>query len=102
MTFRGKPSPGRAKLAFFKLENIVIELIQPIDGPSTWQSFLDEHSEGIHHIAFITGNINESAKNISETGAIEEQKGFFKGGGYVYLDARKSLGAILELLYYKQ
>jgi len=27
MSFRGKPSRGRAKLTFFKLENITIELI---------------------------------------------------------------------------
>lgn len=102
MTFRGKPSPGRAKLTFFKLENIVIELIQPIDGPTTWWGFLDKHGNGIHHIAFTTKNVNESIKILSELGAVEEQKGLFRGGGYIYLDARKSLGAILELLYYEQ
>lgn len=102
MTFRGKPSPGRAKLTFFKLENIVIELIQPIDGPTTWWDFLDKHGNGIHHIAFVTKNVNESVKILSELGAVEEQKGLFRGGGYMYLDARKSLGAILELLYYEQ
>ncbi|MBS7649148.1 MAG: VOC family protein [Candidatus Bathyarchaeia archaeon] len=102
MTFRGKPSPGRAKLTFFKLENIVIELIQPIDGPTTWWDFLDKHGNGIHHIAFVTKNVNESIKILSELGAVEEQKGLFRGGGYIYLDARKSLGTILELLYYEQ
>ena len=43
MTFRGKPSRGRAKLAFFKLENVTIELIQTLGGHSTWQDFLDKH-----------------------------------------------------------
>lgn len=101
MTFRGKPSRGRAKLTFFRLENIVIELIQPLDGPSTWSDFLEKHGCGIHHIAFTTDDVDESARRILNLGAVEEQKGLFRGGGYIYLDARRSLGAILELLYYR-
>lgn len=102
MTFRGKPSPGRAKLTFFRLENIVIEMIQPIGGLSTWSDFLEKHGCGIHHIAFTTDNADESAKTLLDLGAVEEQRGLFKGGGYIYLDARESLGAILELLYYER
>ena len=34
--YRGKPSDAKAKLAFFNLENIQIELIQPLGGNSTW------------------------------------------------------------------
>ncbi|MGB9863853.1 MAG: VOC family protein, partial [Candidatus Saccharicenans sp.] len=30
--FRGKPSEARAKLAFFRLKNITIELIEPVGG----------------------------------------------------------------------
>lgn len=101
MSFRGSPSTGRAKLTFFKLENIVLELIQPLDGPSTWRDFLERHGEGIHHIAFLADNVDDSRKSILELGAVEEQRGLFKGGGYIYLDARGSLGAILELLYYE-
>jgi hypothetical protein len=100
MSFRGKPSRGRAKLTFFKLENITIELIQPLGGPSTWQDFLEKHGEGIHHIAFTTENVSEAIQRLSELNGQIEQSGQFKGGGYVYIDSRKGLGAILELLYY--
>ncbi|MEM2849742.1 MAG: VOC family protein, partial [Candidatus Bathyarchaeia archaeon] len=100
MTFRGKPSGGRAKLTFFKLENTTIELIQPLGRPSTWQDFLDRHGEGIHHIAFVTENVDETVKKLSEFDVQIEQSGYFKGGGYVYVDSRKKLGAIFELLYY--
>mgnify|MGYP002065169875 CR=1 FL=1 len=48
----GQPTPARAKLAFFRMENISIELIEPAGGPSTWQEFLDAKGEGVHHIAF--------------------------------------------------
>jgi hypothetical protein len=43
MMFRGSPSQGRAKLAFFNLNNIVLEIIEPIGGPSTWSEFLEKH-----------------------------------------------------------
>ena len=30
---------------------IVFELIQPLDGPSIYKEWLDEHGEGLHHVA---------------------------------------------------
>ena len=40
-TYRGKPSDAKAKLTFFQLENITIELIEPVGENSTWKEFLD-------------------------------------------------------------
>ncbi|WP_292000105.1 VOC family protein [Caldivirga sp.] len=102
MRFRGTPSRGRAKLAFFKLSNITIELIQPVGGPSTWSEFLEKHGPGIHHIAFNVDNIDDAVKELLSIGGSVEQDGKFKGGGYVYVDAKKSLGAIVELLYHEK
>jgi len=102
MTFRGKPSKGRAKLAFLKLENIELEFIQPIDGPSTWQDFMDKHGEGVHHIAFNVENLEETLEKFRRLGVEAEQKGEFEGGGYVYTNPKSSLGAIIELLYTKR
>ena len=52
-TVNGEPRRTRtASWRFFDLENIQLELIQPNGVKSTWQDFLDEHGEGIHHIAF--------------------------------------------------
>jgi catechol 2,3-dioxygenase-like lactoylglutathione lyase family enzyme len=99
MMFRGSPSQGRAKLAFFNLNNIVLELIEPIGGPSTWSEFLEKHGDGLHHIAF---NFSENPecvdKIIKEIDGEIQQRGFSKGGKYIYVDARKSLGAIIEFL----
>ena len=30
---------------------VVFELLQPLDGPSIYQDWLDEHGEGLHHVA---------------------------------------------------
>ncbi|ABW01125.1 VOC family protein [Caldivirga maquilingensis] len=102
MRFRGVPSRGRAKLAFFRLNNITIELIQPVGEPSTWSEFLKKHGPGIHHIAFNVGNIDDAVKELLSVGGSVEQDGKFKGGGYVYVDAKGSLGAMIELLYHEK
>ncbi|MDK6029385.1 VOC family protein [Ignisphaera sp. 4213-co] len=100
MMFRGEPSRGRAKLAFINMENIVIELIEPIDGPSTWRDFLEKHGQGIHHIAFVVENADECAKYLEGFGGFKEQEGFFRNGKYIYVNTVNGLGAIIELLQY--
>jgi len=49
--YQGHPTPARAKLAFFHMGQVDIELIEPIDGPSTWRDQLDAHGDSLHHIA---------------------------------------------------
>ena len=51
-TVNGQPSEATARLAFFEIGQLTIELIQPDDKPSVWRDFLDKHGEGVHHIAF--------------------------------------------------
>lgn len=98
MKYKGKVSEGRAKLAFLQLENITIELIEPVGGPSTWRDFLEKHGGGIHHIAFNLESIEEVKKNLKELNICIEQEGSFTGGAYAYTDPSSPLGLIIELL----
>jgi len=98
MKYKGKASEGRAKLAFFQLENITIELIEPIGGPSTWSDFLEKHGEGLHHIAFNIDDMELAKKKLKEMGISIEQEGSFTGGAYAYTDSNSPLGLIIELL----
>src|SRR5690606_32682360 len=50
--YNGQPSEARAKLAFFHMGSLDLELIEPDRHPSTWREHLDRHGEGVHHIAF--------------------------------------------------
>ena len=99
MAFRGTPSKARAKLTFFNLENIALELIQPIGDSSTWQDFSEKHGEGIHHIAFNVKNLEGTLEKFNKMKIEVEQKGEYKGGCYVYTDSESKLGAIMELLH---
>src|SRR6185437_187455 len=57
--YRGKPTAARAKLAFFHLGNVDLELIEPVGEPSTWKDQLDQHGNSLHHLAFRMRNVDE-------------------------------------------
>ena len=96
--YKGNPSDAKAKLVFFAMDNLQIELIQPLGGESTWQEFLDKNGEGIHHIAFAVKNIDGVEKQFELQGMPTVMNGGWDGGAYSYIDASENLGCILELL----
>lgn len=96
--YRGNPSNAKARLAFFQLDNITIELIEPLEGNSTWREFLEENGPGIHHIAFNVDNMNNSVQLFDEAGIPEVQHGGWGSGEYAYMDGSGSLELIIELL----
>jgi len=96
--FKGNPTQARAKLAFIKLTNLEIELIEPDDNPSTWREYLDENGEGIHHIAFVIEKMKKKILMLTEIDMPLIQKGEYTGGRYAYIDSLKDLKVMIELL----
>src|SRR3954469_23184702 len=41
--YNGNSTEARAKLAFFDMGSLQLELIEPDQHPSTWREYLDEH-----------------------------------------------------------
>jgi catechol 2,3-dioxygenase-like lactoylglutathione lyase family enzyme len=96
--YRGQRTPARAKLAFFQLGQVAVELIEPLGGPSTWQDQLDAHGDSIHHIAFEVQGIKDKLAYLAANGVPLIQRGEYQGGRYAYVDGTAALGVILELL----
>jgi methylmalonyl-CoA/ethylmalonyl-CoA epimerase len=96
--FEGQPTKAQAKLAFFRMGQVSLELIEPIGRPSTWGRFLDEKGEGVHHIAFNVVGTDQVVKALDAVGIRVEQQGYYTGGMYTYVDTMPQLGVILELL----
>ena len=96
--YRGELTQGRAKLAFFDMGQVSIELIEPVGGPSTWREFLDEHGEGVHHIAFRIKGTEETVAALGAKGMPVAQQGDYTGGRYTYVDSQSALSVVLELL----
>jgi catechol 2,3-dioxygenase-like lactoylglutathione lyase family enzyme len=96
--YRKRPTPARAKIAFIKLGQVTLELIQPVDKPSTWRDQLKTHGPSIHHIAFEVKNMAERIAELAEHGLRLLQRGDYRGGRYAYLEGQKRFGAVVELL----
>jgi catechol 2,3-dioxygenase-like lactoylglutathione lyase family enzyme len=96
--YEGEPTTARAKLAFFKFENIDVELIEPLGEPSTWNDQYVEHGNSIHHLAFRIKGMQEKLAYLKSKGIPLIQRGEYTGGRYAYTDAVDSMGMILELL----
>jgi len=96
--YRGQPTTARAKLAFFDLGGVSLELIEPVGAPSTWREFLETHGEGVHHIAFHIQGMDEQLAILERRGMDTVQRGDYTGGRYAYVDATPQLHVILELL----
>lgn len=96
--YEGRPSEARAKLAFFHLGQIDLELVEPIGEPSTWKDQLDEHGDSLHHIAFEIKGMPEKTAYLDAKGIPLVQRGEYTGGRYAYFDGNTRLGATIELL----
>ncbi len=96
--FEGRPSAARAKLAFFRMGNLQLELIEPDETPSTWRNHLNERGEGVHHIAFVIDGMREKTEALGAMGFPLQQKGEYAGGRYAYIDTTDALKVLVELL----
>ena len=97
-TFKGQASPAKAKLAFFNMGQVQIELIEPIGEPSTWKEHLDQNGQTVHHLAFVAPDTDKAVQFLGEQGMAVDQQGDYTGGRYTYINSVPQLGVTLELL----
>ena len=96
--FKGAPSQARARLAFFRMGQVQVELIEPTGEASTWREELEKRGDSLHHIAFQIEGMGEKLAHLEGQGVPLVQKGEYTGGRYAYVDAGDPLGTIIELL----
>ncbi|MGL4610364.1 MAG: VOC family protein [Trueperaceae bacterium] len=84
---------ARAKLAFFPMGQVTLELIEPIGEPSTWHDQLKNHGPSLHHIAVEIQGMQQRIATLSKHGLELVQTGEYTGGRYTYFDGtEKSWG----------
>jgi methylmalonyl-CoA/ethylmalonyl-CoA epimerase len=52
--YRGESTTGYGKSAFFDMDSVHIEIIEPVGRPSIWDEFLRTRGVAIHHFAVKT------------------------------------------------
>jgi 4-hydroxyphenylpyruvate dioxygenase-like putative hemolysin len=102
MTRNGKPSEYKMRVALANVGTFRIELIEPLEGNTVYQEFVDKHGFGIHHIGVLTNNMTESLDQAKKAGLSMTQDGAGFGpdndGHYAYLDTESLIGTTIELI----
>lgn len=102
MTFRGEEEGFAFTFALCEVSPITHELIQPISGPNSYEEFLAERGEGLHHLSYLVGDIDDEISRMEARGfaVLQSGRGFGEGGdgAFAYFDTERALGFILEAL----
>lgn len=101
-TYRGEPTDDRAKLAFFDLGGVQLELIEPLGEKSAWYEGLDKRGEGVHHLAFWVDDMRQSKAFLDAQGMPLIHRGDMGEGQYAYFDGDAQVGTMIELLERKR
>jgi len=59
---------AKAKIAFFTIGEVKIELLQPVDENSVMGKFIEKKGEGFHHIAYEVKDIDDSLSKLETKG----------------------------------
>jgi catechol 2,3-dioxygenase-like lactoylglutathione lyase family enzyme len=102
MTFRGKEQGSTAKVALAELGEMTYELIEPVQGPSIHEEFLNEHGKGLHHLGYSVDDIDAVIEKMEGEGysLLQSGRGFgIEGdGAYAYFETENALGHIIEAI----
>ena len=100
MRIRGESVPYSMKVAVAQTGGTMWEIVEPVDGPSIYKEFLDEHGEGIHHL--IVGHeglgYDEALARFAERGCPPLMEGRLGGIRYAYVETEGPLKTTLELV----
>ena len=90
----------QVKVAFIKIGETRIELLEPLSEKSAIHSFLEKKGEGIHHIALEVDNIDERLEDLQKNGIrlINEQpKEGADNAQIAFLHPKSTNGVLFEL-----
>ena len=95
----GNPAEYKdCQVALYKLDHIVLELIQPGTTPSPWRTFLETHGQGVFHFCMRVNDRSEFQQRLTDIGAdLPYHIGYHPGGSYSYVDSKDQLGVELSV-----
>src|SRR5436189_4877355 len=58
----------KVRVAFFRVNDVRLELLEPTDSSSTVAVFIEKRGEGLHHVAFTVENIEDRIAELKQAG----------------------------------
>ena len=101
LQYYGKPAWGRYLGAVTQVGPIELELFETLEGSSVYQDWIDEHGEGLHHMKFLTEDldIDRIKSEMANLGFPAIQGGNFGPelkNQFAYFDLMKPLKVVWE------
>jgi len=100
-TFRGEPGNFKMRLALSGTSP-QLELIEPLEGPSIYHEWLEDHGFGAHHLGFHVPHLEPIATTLAAEGFSPVQAGSGYGvdgdGAFAYYDLIDALGLYVEII----
>jgi len=102
MTFEGteEVAEQRVRVAFLKVGESRIELLEPTSPDSPVAKFLEKNGEGIHHLAYEVADIAKSLKELEAQGVRlidKEPRNGAHGSQIAFLHPKASGGVLTEI-----
>lgn len=94
---RGKPSDHTYLLALTWLNEVQLELIQPLTGHSIFDEHLDKHGESVHHVKLYYPRCVDALREFAGRGFEVIQSGKFDNDEFYYLDTERLFGYVIEI-----
>lgn len=97
--YHGEPVSCELLTCAIQMESFVLELHQPLSGPSSFQEFLDKHGNGVHHLGFQVGDLRDTIiEEMREDGYdVDRTLGIYPGSSWTIVDAEDTLGVNLNI-----
>lgn len=95
--YMGKSSDHSYLLALTWVGDMQYELIQPLEGHSTYDDFLDKKGEGLHHIKEWVDDCEKAINEYRQKGIEVIQSGKFDEDEFYYLNTEPTLGVLYEI-----
>jgi methylmalonyl-CoA/ethylmalonyl-CoA epimerase len=91
----------KAKIAFFPIGEVRVELIQPVNPDSVVGKFLEKKGEGIHHISYRVKDVDRSLAELERKGIqlIDKKSRQVRENERVaFLHPKSTNGVLVELI----
>jgi len=102
MSYKGKPTQYKARIALSWIGSLRIELIEMMEGETIYKDFVEKHGYGIQHIGVLVEDMENAIMEAEASGFSMTQDGTGFGakgdGHYAYLDTENAIGTTIELI----
>ena len=96
-TYHDAPVKHRFRTAETMVGNVCLELAMHIEGTTIYRDFLEKKGEELHHIEYISNDIERIFQEFQKRGIDVIQRGKVKDDSYYYFDTESIFGVIIEV-----